>query len=53
MVYGLTKGQASLTSQKDFNTPLQMEGVSSEPFNPISIAIALDDRLLPGHLVEI
>lgn len=42
MVYGLTKGQASPTSQKDFNTPLQIEGVSSEPFNPLSIAIALD-----------
>ena len=27
MVYGLTKGQASPTSQRDFNTPLQIEGV--------------------------
>src|SRR4030042_3537906 len=26
MVYGLTKGQASPTSQRDFNTPLQIEG---------------------------
>lgn len=42
MVYGLTKGQASPTTQKEFNTPLQVEGVFEEPFNPISIAIALD-----------
>jgi 2-oxoglutarate ferredoxin oxidoreductase subunit beta len=42
MVYGLTKGQASPTSQRDFNTPLQIEGVFLEPFNPLSVAIALD-----------
>ena len=32
IVYGLTKGQASPTSQKDFNTPLQVQGVFLEPF---------------------
>ena len=42
MVYGLTKGQASPTSQKGFKTPIQVEGVSSEPFNPLAVAIALD-----------
>jgi len=42
MVYGLTKGQASPTSQRDFNTPLQVEGVFEEPFNPLAVAIALD-----------
>jgi 2-oxoglutarate ferredoxin oxidoreductase subunit beta len=42
MVYGLTKGQASPTSQRDFNTPLQIEGVVLEPFNPLAIAIALN-----------
>jgi 2-oxoglutarate ferredoxin oxidoreductase subunit beta len=42
MVYGLTKGQASPTSQKDFNTPLQVQGVFLEPFNPLGVAIALD-----------
>lgn len=41
MVYGLTKGQASPTSQKGFQTPVQVEGVTSEPFNPISVALAL------------
>lgn len=42
MVYGLTKGQASPTSQKGFKTPIQVEGVASEPFNPLAVAIALD-----------
>jgi 2-oxoglutarate/2-oxoacid ferredoxin oxidoreductase subunit beta len=42
MVYGLTKGQASPTSQTTFKTPLQVAGVFEEPFNPLSIAIALD-----------
>jgi 2-oxoglutarate ferredoxin oxidoreductase subunit beta len=41
MVYGLTKGQVSPTSQRDFRTPLQVEGVFEEPFNPLSVAIAL------------
>ena len=41
MVYGLTKGQASPTSQKGFETPVQVKGVGSEPFNPISVALAL------------
>lgn len=42
MVYGLTKGQASPTTQRDFKTPLQVEGVALEPFNPLAIAIGLD-----------
>ena len=42
MVYGLTKGQASPTSELGFRTPIQITGVVSEPFNPLSIAIALD-----------
>jgi len=42
MVYGLTKGQASPTSQKGFKTPVQVGGVFSEPFNPLSVAIALN-----------
>lgn len=41
MVYGLTKGQASPTSLRDFHTPLQVEGVFEEPFNPLSVALAL------------
>jgi 2-oxoglutarate ferredoxin oxidoreductase subunit beta len=42
MVYGLTKGQASPTSQLGFKTPVQVAGVFLEPFNPIAVAIALD-----------
>jgi 2-oxoglutarate ferredoxin oxidoreductase subunit beta len=41
MVYGLTKGQASPTSQPGFKTPIQVCGVFEEPFNAISVAIAL------------
>lgn len=42
MVYGLTKGQASPTSQIGFKTPVQVAGVFLEPFNPLAVAIALD-----------
>lgn len=42
MVYGLTKGQASPTSQKNLITSLQNKGVSTEPFNPLAVAIAQD-----------
>ena len=42
MVYGLTKGQASPTSERGFQTPMQVGGVILEPFNPLSVAIALD-----------
>lgn len=42
MVYGLTKGQASPTTQKGFLTAIQNTGVIAEPFNPIATAIAQD-----------
>ena len=42
MVYGLTKGQASPTSRIGFKTPIQVEGVFEEPFNSVSVAIALN-----------
>lgn len=41
MVYGLTKGQASPTSQKGFETKVQVDGVGNEPFNPLAVALAL------------
>ena len=41
MVYGLTKGQASPTSQRGFVTPVQVSGVFLEPFNPLAVAIGL------------
>lgn len=39
-VYGLTKGQASPTSDLGFVTTVQTHGVASLPFNPVAIAIA-------------
>ena len=38
-VYGLTKGQASPTSQLGFVTKIQTHGVISMPFNPLALAI--------------
>lgn len=40
MIYGLTKGQASPTSGKGMKTPVQVDGVVLDPFNPIAVAIA-------------
>ena len=42
MVYGLTKGQASPTSQVGFKTKVQVFGVINEPFNAVAVAIALN-----------
>jgi 2-oxoglutarate ferredoxin oxidoreductase subunit beta len=42
MVYGLTKGQASPTSQEGMVTPIQVDGVFEEPLNPVALAIAMD-----------
>ena len=42
MVYGLTKGQASPTSQRGMTTPVQANGVVLEPFNPLAVALALN-----------
>ncbi|NTW68793.1 MAG: 2-oxoacid ferredoxin oxidoreductase [Chlorobiaceae bacterium] len=42
MIYGLTKGQASPTSQRGMATPVQVEGVMLEPFNPLAVALALN-----------
>ncbi len=42
MVYGLTKGQASPTSQLGFVTPIQVDGVFEEPFNPLAVAVSLN-----------
>jgi 2-oxoglutarate ferredoxin oxidoreductase subunit beta len=56
MVYGLTKGQASPTSPRGLVTPLQVDGVILEPFNPLAVALALDAsfvaRAYVGHPEE-
>jgi len=41
-VYGLTKGQASPTSDPGFITKVQPQGVISSSFNALSLAISLD-----------
>ena len=41
-VYGLTKGQASPTSDLGFVTKIQTHGVVSLPLNPLAIAIVHD-----------
>jgi len=41
LVYGLTKGQASPTSEDDFVTKAQPHGPTAEPFNPIAVAVAM------------
>ncbi len=42
MVYGLTKGQASPTSEQGFETKAQPKGAPSFRFNAPAVAIALD-----------
>ncbi len=40
-VYGLTKGQASPTSDEGFVTKAQPQGVIAQPFHPLGVAISL------------
>ncbi|MFH1652859.1 MAG: 2-oxoacid:ferredoxin oxidoreductase subunit beta [Pseudomonadota bacterium] len=40
-IYGLTKGQASPTSDEGFVTKAQPFGVLSEPFHPLSMAVSM------------
>jgi 2-oxoglutarate ferredoxin oxidoreductase subunit beta len=40
-VYGLTKGQASPTSDEGFVTKAQPEGVALAPFNAVAVAVAM------------
>lgn len=42
MIYGLTKGQASPTSEKGLKNPLQPDGVIVDQFNPLAVALSLD-----------
>jgi 2-oxoglutarate ferredoxin oxidoreductase subunit beta len=41
LVYGLTKGQASPTSEEGFVTKAQPHGPTAEPFDPIAVAVAM------------
>ena len=58
-VYGLTKGQASPTSDLGFVTKIQPHGVINQPFNPLALAIVEDCSFVarsfsgdPDHLHE-
>lgn len=56
MVYGLTKGQASPTSEVGMTTPIQTEGVVLEPFNPLLTALSLGAtfvaRVFSGDMMQ-
>ncbi len=59
-VYGLTKGQASPTSEEGFVTKAQPDGVLETPFNPLAIAVAMQAGFvarsfvgMEDHLVDI
>lgn len=41
MIYGLTKGQASPTSEHGLKNPLQPDGVIVDQFNPLAVALSL------------
>jgi 2-oxoglutarate ferredoxin oxidoreductase subunit beta len=41
-VYGLTKGQASPTSEPGFMTKVQTEGVKASMMDPLTVALSLD-----------
>ncbi|MEW6593318.1 MAG: thiamine pyrophosphate-dependent enzyme [Thermodesulfobacteriota bacterium] len=56
-VYGLTKGQASPTSDQGFVTKTQPHGAPSAAFNPVAVAVAMDTSFvargfagMPDHL---
>lgn len=59
-IYGLTKGQASPTSEERMKTKAQPGGVVLERFNPIAVAVAMRAGFVargfsgrPDHLAEI
>lgn len=45
-VYGLTKGQASPTSDEGFVTRAQPHGVTSYPFNAVAVAVAMQSSFV-------
>ncbi|HER43597.1 MAG TPA: 2-oxoacid ferredoxin oxidoreductase, partial [Candidatus Eisenbacteria bacterium] len=58
-IYGLTKGQASPTSEEGRKTKAQPEGVMLDRFNPIAVAVAMRAGFvarsfsgMPDHLAE-
>ena len=52
-IYGLTKGQASPTSDRGFKTKTQPEGVIPLPFNPLATAVAMHAGFVARSFVGI
>ncbi len=59
-VYGLTKGQASPTSEQGFVTKAQPHGAFSPPFNPVAVAVTMGASFvargyagMPEHLASL
>lgn len=59
-VYGLTKGQASPTSDLGFVTRAQPQGVASDPFDPVAVAVVMRAGFvargfsgMPDHLSDL
>lgn len=59
-VYGLTKGQASPTTDEGRITKAQPQGVPSAPFNPMAVAVAMQAGFvargfsgMPNHLTDL
>ncbi len=59
-VYGLTKGQASPTSEQGFVTKAQPHGVFAAPFNPVAVAVTMGASFvargyagMPEHLADL
>ncbi|QGY41107.1 2-oxoacid ferredoxin oxidoreductase [Pseudodesulfovibrio cashew] len=58
-IYGLTKGQGSPTTTRGQVTKTQPDGVESDPFNPVAVAVAMKAGFVarafsgePDHLTE-
>lgn len=50
-IYGLTKGQASPTSEESIKTGIQVEGTTSEPFKPIQFAVGMEASFVARSFV--
>lgn len=59
-IYGLTKGQASPTTGFNMTTPVQQNGITANPINPLQLAITMNATFVARayvgnkeHLVDI
>src|SRR6056297_4206639 len=50
-IYGLTKGQASPTSEESIKTGIQVEGTTSEPFKPVQFAVGMEASFVARSFV--